>query len=208
MLIELTKDLFINIYLRNLKKELRKRKVKFAYFGHYHIPYQEKKFRIVGTFYRNYWIETNRFLILADVHLGRFNYSKHQLEKLTKLLKKRKKIILLGDFFDFWYTKAKKIEETFPNILDIVEKRNNKGELIYIKGNHDWNIEKHFNIEAVDLHYEEKGNIFLTHSHFQDPLYTLMPIKIYSLAYLYLGEKTNFLSRLDHFLNKKFLKLE
>ena len=208
MLIELTKDFFIKIYLNNLKKEINKRKVNFAYFGHYHFPYQRKRFRIVGTFYRNYWIETNKFLILADVHLGRFNYSNKQLEKLKNLLKKRKKIILLGDFFDFWYLKVEKIKENFFDIVELVEKKNNEGKLVYIKGNHDWEVEKHFNIEAVDIHYENNGKLFFTHSHFQDPLYCLIPFELFSRTYLYLGEKTRILSKITNFLNKEILDLE
>ncbi len=196
-------------FFDNLEREVKAKKVRFSYFGHYHLPYTNSYFSIVGSYRKNCRVETNRFLILADVHIGRYHYSYAELEKLIKLIKNtRKKVILLGDFFDFWYLKAKKIEELFGDLVDLVERENGKGKLIYVAGNHDFNISKYFDVDSTLFYFDKKGNILFTHGHLQDPLFSKIPLSFYSFLCKNVWDKFNSFSKIGHFINSKFLKME
>jgi UDP-2,3-diacylglucosamine hydrolase len=99
-------------------------------------------------------------LVLADIHL-KFNdkREKYVVDFFEHIAVNFKKIIILGDFFEFWYGFNNVIISDYFNILEKFRcLKEKKIEITYIEGNHDFNMGKFFtdflNVNVVTEYYE------------------------------------------------------
>lgn len=160
--------------------------------GHLHTPHREKDFTVIGSFHDGHFYENKKMVILSDVHLGVFHYPPSRLTKLKSILTRpNKKIILLGDFFDFFYMTPSKLIEKYSDLISLIKQRQKEGSLIYIEGNHDENVTKYLGISSVKEY--ALGVAIFFHGHACDPLYTLFPLNIFQSIRSRLGYRLNWL---------------
>jgi len=161
----------------------RKFKVKKIIIGHYHIPLNIKSFLILEAyFFNNKIYRFGDFYVITDIHLGLVDYKDEELKNLESLLDK--KLIILGDFFEKRVRRKLKKKE-----VELFYKTLNNKNVIYIKGNHDWFIDKYFDLNTKEVYFDEKRKILFSHGHLQDPYF-----KFIGKIYLKYGEKLNLLN--------------
>lgn len=178
---------YFNLYDKFIKKELEKKSLLHCFYGHTHISRSGDFFTNIGSYKDGYFAKTESGLVLSDVHLGLFPYSKKELSELKRIISAEEKIILLGDFFDLFYDRPSDIALRFADIIKIIRQKIKRDSLVYIRGNHDWHAKKHLDLETVDW-YSEKNNLFI-HGHKQDPLMSVFPLKMFYSARMSLGYK-------------------
>ena len=177
---------YYSLYFHNIQKFLKRKNKTFAVLGHLHTPHRGENFKIIGSFHDGHVYENENIVAISDVHLGIYDYSKEEIENLKALLNRPKiKIILLGDFFDLFYSTPKKLKENYSDIIELIKKKEKTGDIIYIRGNYDKNITKNLGIPSV-REYIESSTIFF-HGHTCDPLYTLFPFNIFQYLRAKLG---------------------
>ncbi|PID30247.1 MAG: hypothetical protein CR982_01430 [Candidatus Cloacimonadota bacterium] len=119
----------------------------------------------------------NKIFIVSDSHFSLFS-SKFEIKKqdiflsfLDKFEKEMNTLILLGDFFDFWYEWYHVIPKYNFHILYRLRRLKDNGvKVIFIPGNHDFNpgcyLQNSIGFEYVGDSYTIESNgikIFLTH---------------------------------------------
>ncbi len=157
-------------------------------------------------------------LIISDAH-----YSKERPELLA-LIKdihankiQTKQLLLMGDIFDTLFVEVKETQKQNKELIELLNEINKEIELIYLEGNHDFNLKNIFPDAKVvplaeqpfKLQYKNK-NIALAHGDFDIGLaYTLYSFLIrnsFVLSFLSLVNRltNNFiLNKLDAYLRKK-----
>jgi metallophosphoesterase superfamily enzyme len=151
--------------------------------------------------YDNYHLEFNegKLCIEADMHIGLSDTLKNNADAITRWRNKSyDKIILLGDTFEFSFCNNRDIIETMRVIGLSTFIKNFKGEIIFIIGNHDYNINWWFNPIRKELlkfpnvklieYYEDKNGIF-AHGHQYDVLTKKLGF-LYILAFI-IGDALN-----------------
>ena len=100
-----------------------------------------------------------KILVIADVHL-RFEDDREKkiIEFFDKIAFDYKKIIILGDFFEFWFGFRDVIISDYFNILKKLKELTDSGiEIVFIEGNHDFNMGDFFTdslkISVFDEYY-------------------------------------------------------
>ncbi len=103
-------------------------------------------------------------IVISDIHL-RFNDSREKciLNFFDTIAINFKRIIILGDFFEFWYGFPEVvISEYFPILNKFYELKEKNIEIIYIEGNHDFNMGNFFteflNIKVFTEYFETEIN--------------------------------------------------
>ena len=178
---------YFELYDRFIQEELDKRGFSHCFYGHTHIPRKDFFFTNIGSYKDGFIIKRENWLIISDVHLGLFPYSKKELFNLKRIIAGDQKIILLGDFFDLFYDKPSNIALRFADFIKIIRQKIKNGSLVYIRGNHDWHAKKYLGLETVDTYVE--GETLFIHGHKQDPLMKLFPLKMFYTARMKLGHK-------------------
>lgn len=117
------------------------------------------------------------FYFISDTHVG--TYSSHEQDKrikdilalLEEIRLSKGTLFILGDFFDFGFSKGSYIPERLKPVMDSLRRITEEGiEIHFIAGNHDFWIKGylsrymglHFYPNAIDASFEGK-NIFLQH---------------------------------------------
>lgn len=138
-------------------------------------------------------------LVIADLHIT-FNDNRENiiLNFFDTIAVKYKRIIILGDFFEFWYGFKKVVISDYFKILTKLKDLKDKNiEIIYIEGNHDFNIgyfmEKILEINIYKEHFtceiNKKSFLFM-----HGDTINLDKDKFYSFLRLFLRSKfTEFL---------------
>lgn len=184
--------LYQSLYRQNIRQFLKSKDKTVGILVHLHTPHREKNFTVIGTFHDGHVYEDDQVVAISDVHLGIFDYSENQFEKLKSILTRQdKKIILLGDFFDFFYMTPAKLIEKHSDLIDLIKHRQKEGSLIYIQGNHDENVTKYLSIPSTKEY--ALGNKIFFHGHACDPLYTLFPLSIFQYIRSKLGVRLHWL---------------
>lgn len=151
---------------------------------------------------------------VSDVH-----YSSFRPEFLSFLQAIRNKqilptqLILMGDIFDALFGGIEKSIETNKEAISIINKLSQEMEIIYLEGNHDFNLKNIFpNVKVFSItqqpvvcKYENK-KILLAHGDFDSPfgyqVYTSIIRNRMVLKFLNLFDNY-ILSKLDNYLQKK-----
>lgn len=184
--------LYHSLYRRNIRQFLKSKGKTVGILGHLHTSNKEKDFAVVGTFHEGHVYEDDQVVAISDVHLGIFDYSENQFKKLKSILTRQdKKIILLGDFFDFFYMTPAKLIEKYSDLIDLIKRRQKEGSLIYLEGNHDEVVTKYLGILSAKEY--SIGNKIFFHGHTCDPLYTLFPLNIFQYIRSKLGVRLHWL---------------
>ncbi len=131
------------------------------------------------------WLEKEKILVLADLHLGfeeslieqgillpRTQYKKivRDLKNIFKEVKKSnievKEVVILGDLkHEFGSVSKQEWKETL-NLLNFLSKKIEKGKIVLVKGNHDTILEpiaKKKGLEVKDFYI--KDNLAFLHGH-------------------------------------------
>ena len=105
-----------------------------------------------------------KILVIADIHLD-FSDSREKfiIEFFRKIACKYNKIIILGDFFEFWVGLKNVLFFEYFNVLAELKKLRDKGiEIIFIEGNHDFNMGDFFaetlKIQVCEEYYSMNVN--------------------------------------------------
>ncbi|MCF7833172.1 MAG: UDP-2,3-diacylglucosamine diphosphatase [Candidatus Marinimicrobia bacterium] len=131
------------------------------------------------------------FYFLSDTHIStradadQKERMEDMLVLLEEILKSKGTLFILGDFFDFWFDKAKHVPLTLKPVVDALRLLRDAGiEIHYLGGNHDYWIEGyltqdlgiHFYPDA--LHFDWNGKrIFCHHGDnivYNNPQYPLI----------------------------------
>ncbi len=157
-------------------------------------------------------------LFISDAH-----YSAHR-PKLLHLLESilsgeipASQLILMGDIFDLLFGGISLTYQRNSTVIDIINSISKKMQILYLEGNHDFNIKKYFpNIQIVPLssqplHVRYKNtNVLLAHGDFGSELkyriYTSMIRSQFLLSFIGLIDLLTFHSIihwLDGYLAKK-----
>ena len=188
------------LYNYNIQKYLKLHKKKTAIIGHLHTPRKQEGFIVVGTFYDGNIYEDDEIIAIGDTHLGLFDYSDEQFLKIKSVLERfDKQIIIMGDFFDFFYMKPADIFNKYIDIIKLIKTRQKDSNLIYIRGNHDAKITDTFAISSVSEYII--GDKIFFHGDICDPLYTLFPLNIFQVVRSKLGYSLHWLRSLYLFFN-------
>ena len=183
---------YYSLYFRNIRKLLKSRGKSFAVLGHFHTPHKEKDFTVIGTFHEGNVYEDDQVIAVSDVHLGIFDYSTEQLEKLKAILSRTdKKVIIMGDFFDLFYMKPSELQIKYGNLLELVKKRERESGLVYLQGNHDSSITAALDIPSVPEYI--LGDQLFFHGHICDPFYILFPLNVFQYIRTKLGYRLHWL---------------
>jgi UDP-2,3-diacylglucosamine hydrolase len=95
-------------------------------------------------------------ILVADSHYNEKN--QEFLIFLNKLLKKEIKttqLFLMGDMFDFISSESKYFVKRNQELIDIINKLSNNIEIIYLEGNHDYNMKSLFTNVTVYAREEQ-----------------------------------------------------
>jgi UDP-2,3-diacylglucosamine hydrolase len=126
-------------------------------------------------------------------------------------------LILMGDIFDTLFGNVPYTQEVNKEAVKILNEISQKIEVIYLEGNHDFNLKKIFpnakifsiKQQPVKVSYEDK-NILLAHGDIQSPflynLYTSIirnPVVLSVLNMIDYISKHSILNNLDEYLSKK-----
>ena len=86
-------------------------------------------------------------IIIADFHIDlydiRFKYIKKFFEEIVSNFKN---IIILGDFFEFFYSFPEVIPNGYLDLIFLLKKFSKNRKIYFIEGNHDFNLRNFFNI--------------------------------------------------------------
>ncbi len=152
--------------------------------------------------------------VISDAH-----YSNKRLELLDffKAIESNKlqvpQLILMGDIFDALFGGIKKTTLNNQEIIDLLNKISNKIEVIYLEGNHDFNLSKIFlhvkvfpiSQQPLTCRYQDK-KVILAHGDFDGAfgykVYTFLIRNKIILKFLNLFDEY-ILNKLDKYLNKK-----
>ncbi len=97
-------------------------------------------------------------LVIADLHL-RFNDEREAdiIRFFNEVAPSFNKIIILGDFFEFWYGFKDVIISDYFNVLRKLKELTDRNiDIVFIEGNHDFNMGDFFkNILGVKVYKEE-----------------------------------------------------
>ncbi len=110
-------------------------------------------------------VNNKKIYFVSDVHLGFFEreIDKKREDILIKCLEKImpncERLVIVGDFFDYWFEWKKVIPKYFYRTLAVLHKfRENGIEVDYVMGNHDFGHKSFFkeelNIEIHNAHIE------------------------------------------------------
>ena len=190
-------------YDRLIKAELLKHNCSYCYYGHTHIPRSGDFFTNIGSYKDGHMVETGDYIIINDLHLGLYPYSSEELQKIKRILESTKKVTILGDFFDLFYDDPGEIKKEFEDFISIIKKRIKAGTLVYIRGNHDWAVKKHFDINARNFYVD--GLILFIHGHTCDPLMSIFPLNVFYNTRMRLGHHMRHTKRIFSYLEKRFL---
>ena len=168
-------------------------------------------------FHSNLYIKEGAFVI-SDAH---YSDSRDELfylleEIYTKKLKPTQ-LIFLGDMFDTLFFEVKKTVEINHNIIELINRISLDIELIYLEGNHDFNLKNIFpnakifpiNQQPTIFKYKDKI-ISLAHGDFDagsDYIYYSKIIRnsyfLTLLSYIDILGNNFILKKLDNYLSKK-----
>ena len=157
-------------------------------------------------------------LIISDAH---YSSSRPELLSLIKDIHSQKiitsQLVLMGDIFDALFKEVPKTQENNVEMIKLLNEISEKIELIYLEGNHDFNLQAIFlNAEIIPLKgqplicsYKDK-RVALAHGDFDIGLfYKIYTALIRNSFILYLLNKidtwtsNSILKRLDSYLNTK-----
>lgn len=84
-------------------------------------------------------------IFIADAHFNKKNLEfEFFLEKLNSKEITTTQLILMGDIFDFISGESKYFIKLYKKAIDLLNKLSNEIEIIYLEGNHDYNLQKIF----------------------------------------------------------------
>ena len=102
----------------------------------------------------------DKAIFIADAH---YNRQRTELYKLLKLLQNEtlfvNQIFLMGDMFDFLTLEIDYFKKTNSDIIMLINELSFKYEIIYLEGNHDYNLEKIF--PSIDIISRENQPLYL-----------------------------------------------
>jgi len=104
-------------------------------------------------------------LIVADLHLGMFNYDDFVLENLMELARRVDRIFLLGDVkhrIGMWGKEVKQVERL---IITLEKAGISKEDIIIVKGNHDGGIDSAIGVDVKSSRGIVYKKIGLFHGH-------------------------------------------
>lgn len=120
-----------------------------------------------------------RALFLADAHLYRPEDRNYRtlLDFLESQSGQVDLLVLLGDIFEFWAGDRKRLHPSYAPLLNCLEKLHRGGtRLVYVEGNHDFDLGRHFterlNCEVLPdggLIELEGSKVFLVHGDQANP---------------------------------------
>jgi len=159
--------------------------------------------------YNNFMIILeNNAIFIADVH-----YNSNRTEVLSLLYDiKNKNIItnqlfLMGDIFDFLAQEIKYFININEKLIDIINELSKNIQIIYLEGNHDFNLKTIFpNIKVIPrekqpflIKEKDKKIISLAHGDIYTPflynIYTKIIRNYYILNFLNFIDKNNFITK-------------
>ncbi|MFQ5838282.1 MAG: metallophosphoesterase [Thermoplasmata archaeon] len=123
------------------------------------------------------YLEEDRALIVADLHLGyegvlrkqgvslpRFQ-KRHMVERLANLLDRYSPDLLIVNG-DFKHEFSRNLREEWNDVLDVLDFLEGKAEMVMIRGNHDNFLKAILNRKGLDLHTSYKlGSFTIAHGH-------------------------------------------
>lgn len=173
--------------------------------GHLHhelfIEKSNRKIMILDTFQHNYkYYIIDDILIFADTHITH----KTDVNTIIKILdicdKHTGKIVFLGDILDLWIEDPL-LTASDSKIKDFIKIINEKDNIYFIKGNHDWDIENYFEINTLETLIIDNYKFY--HGHQFDPIFNAdIFSKLFWYSQLFIGDN---LYKLNKFLKKIFL---
>jgi len=156
--------------------------------------------------------------ILGDAH---YSHKRPELLEFIRAIHSKKlqptQIIFMGDIFDALFGSVKNTLNENEEVISLIEEISQDIEIVYLEGNHDFNLKKVFtNIkiftiynQPIEAFYDDK-KIYLAHGDFQSnisySIYTLLVRNPYILASLNIINNTfnNFIiKKLDKYLEIK-----
>ena len=102
--------------------------------------------------------------VICDFHLKLNDTRFHIIEKFfNEVLSEYENILILGDFFDFFYTFPEVSPTGYFDILMLLKNFSFKKKIFYIEGNHDFNLRNFFNIQVFPekFFFKMDNKIFL-----------------------------------------------
>lgn len=102
-----------------------------------------------------------KITIVSDVHINSHFSNECEFIEFIKNLK-TDCLILNGDIYDLYLKK----DYILLDVFRLIESNKNIGNYVYLKGNHDQDIENYFNIKVLDKF--EIDNIVITHGNLND----------------------------------------
>jgi len=115
-----------------------------------------------------------KYYVISDLHIGSDWWTRKQTKALNKLLDeiekmKNVKLLLLGDVFELWTQDPHKVINKYKNIVNRFRKLQQLKKLIYVKGNHDWDINEYVK-DLNTVEYYSLNKILFIHGHQIDPV--------------------------------------
>ena len=103
-------------------------------------------------------------VFIADAHYPNHNSKLFDFLKLIESGQiKTKQLILMGDIFDLLVGESKYLKKTFKKEIEFLNNLAEKIEIIYIEGNHDFNLNSLFpDIKTIPI---DKQPIIMQHKH-------------------------------------------
>ena len=148
-------------------------------------------------------------LIISDAH---YSLARPELLNLIKDIHSKKiattQLLLMGDIFDALFFEVPKTEENNKEIINLLQEISQEIEIIYLEGNHDFNLQKVFpNVKVIPIKKQpflcrHKGKkVALAHGDFDVSFFYDLYSKIIRHPFI-----LHFLNILNTLLNNVILK--
>jgi len=156
--------------------------------------------------------------VISDAHYSSLRPQLLSLiQNIHSQVLKPTQLILMGDIFDALFGGVKHTQELNAEIIRLLNSISLDIEVIYLEGNHDFNLQKIFpnfqifplNKQPVECNYKEK-KIYLAHGDFDGDFAYLLyssiirnPLTLFILKTIDSLTAHSILKKLDNFLSKK-----
>ncbi len=102
---------------------------------------------------------SEKIILFGDFHLNLNDERLKYVERFFKdIVANYKNLIILGDFFEFYYSFPEVVPAGYLEILKILKEFSEKLKIFYIEGNHDFGLKNFFNILTFEEKVEFKVN--------------------------------------------------
>ncbi len=195
------------VFLKRVRKRKEKLGADWIVMGHTHIYYTEPGIINTGTYIRGDVATLGNYVIISDSHIASDSQSIKRamdlLDEMKNAIRSGKKVVLLGDIFELWVDDPTELCQMkhIREIVNFIKKHRQR--IIFIRGNHDYDIEDYVGKIGTKDRYLVKANVdgeikkvYFYHGWEDDPVMENFVSRIWYYLWVRLGDNLYWLNKI------------